>query len=222
MPLRALIAGLILMLCAAMAQAGAWPREEGKGFFSTDVRLSWPQNLRHWTSPNPTEQYYTAYLEYGLSDRLTIGFDLGRSVSGDGKTIGFLQIPLRNTDTGPKVSAALGLGRIGEQTVLRPGLFIGWGMEKGWLTIDSMAEYQIENGLTDYKMDLTWGRNLARDRKLIVQVQTGKPAVDPAFVRLAPSIVFPMGKRSKIETGATWGLTGDSSVGLKFGLWTDF
>ncbi|MFZ7092191.1 hypothetical protein [Primorskyibacter sp. 2E233] len=222
MSLRALLSCLILIFCATVAQAGAWPREKGHGFVSTAVRLSWPQNLSHWTSPNPTEQYYTAYLEYGLTDKVTLGFDLGRSVSGDGKTVGFLQWPLRSADKGPKISAALGLGRIGEQIVLRPGLFIGWGLNKGWLTIDSTAEYQIENALTDYKMDITWGRNLARDRKLILQLQTGKPAVDPAFVRLAPSIVVPMGKRAKLETGGTLGLVGDTSMGLKIGLWTEF
>lgn len=214
--------GLILLFCTSLAQAGAWPRDKGKGFATTATRLSWPQDLDHWTSSNPTQEYYTAYLEYGLTDRVTLGLDLGRSVSGDGKTVGFIQWPLRSAGKGPVISVALGFGKIGGESVLRPGLFMGWGLEKGWVTVEALSEYQIETGLTDHKIDLTWGRNLAKDRKLILQVQTGKPAIDPAFVRFAPSIVFPAGKRLKLETGATWGLMGDTSMGLKFGIWTEF
>ncbi|WP_136442919.1 hypothetical protein [Pacificoceanicola onchidii] len=223
MVLRLLISAIVLSLWGATLSAGAWPREKGHGFFSTAVRLAWPQNLEHWTSSNPTEQYYTLYLEYGLTDRLTFGLDLGRSVSGDGKTVGFLQWPLRDRDRGPKVAFALGLGRIGEQTVVRPGLSVGWGLKKGWVTLDTLAEYQVESGLMDYKMDITWGRNLKNDRKVLLQVQTGQPAEDPAFLRLAPSYVFPVGKRGMmVETGVTYGVTGDTSMGLKLGIWRNF
>ncbi|MFW2542979.1 hypothetical protein ACN2XU_10075 [Primorskyibacter sp. 2E107] len=221
--MRLLLLALLWTLCTGTVQAGAWPREKGHGFLSSAVRLSWPQNIDHWTSLSPTQQYYTAYLEYGLTDRVTLGFDFGRSVSGSGKTVGFLQWPLRNKDKGPKIAFALGLGRIGEQTVLRPGVSLGWGLKKGWLTMDALAEFQTNTGLADYKMDITWGRNLAKDRKLIVQIQTGQPADDPGFVRLAPSFVTPLGKRGvMIETGATYGLTGDTSMGLKFGIWKNF
>ncbi len=219
-----ILALFLTFLVAVQAQAGAWPRQKGAGFASSAVRLSWPQDVSTWVSAEPTSNYYTTYLEYGLTDRLTIGFDLGHAVSGSGKKIAFFQLPLRNKDRGPVVSGQLGFGQISGDWVLRPGVSFGWGRPNGWVSIDSVAEIHLDRGTTDYKLDVTWGRNLPRDRKLIVQIQTGETALDPAFVRLAPSLVTPLGrrKRVKLETGATWGLTGDTSMGLKMGVWLDF
>jgi hypothetical protein len=53
-------------------------------------------------------------------------------------------------------------------------------------------------------------------------VQTGLPDGQDAFVRVAPSLVVPLRGPVSLETGVTWGLTGDPSMGLKFGVWTEF
>lgn len=211
-----------LCLAAPSAQAGAWPRKEGSGFVSAAVRLAWPQDVRQWTSPEPIQDYSTLFFEYGLTDRLTLGLDLGHSVSGSGKTVIFAQVPLRQAGSGPRVTAQIGFGMIAGERVLRPGLSIGWGLDKGWLSIDSVAEAHVEPATIDYKIDMTWGRNLSKDRKLILQLQTGQPAGREPFARFAPSIVVPVHDRFKVETGATFGLTGDESVGLKLGFWTEF
>lgn len=217
-----LVVLLVLCCCAGLAQAGAWPREKGTAFASVSVRLGWPQNLEHWASNYPTSEYRTAYLEYGLTDRLTLGLDLGNSVSGDNKAIAFLQFPLLNKDRGPKLAFQLGFGEISSKQVIRPGLAAGWGLKNGWFSIESFMEMRTQSGTADYKVDVTWGRNLAKDRKLILQLQTGIQDGDPAFARIAPSLVFPLFKRYKVETGATWGLHSDTSMGLKIGLWADF
>lgn len=218
----AALAGLMLLLCADPAQAGAWPKKAGEGFATVAVRLGWPQDLGDWTSMEPTQDYSTLYLEYGLTDRLTLGLDLGHSVSGAGKTVLFLQYPILNRESGPKVSAQLGFGVISGERVVRPGLAAGWGLPHGWATVEAVAETYPDDGRTDLKLDMTWGRNLARDRKLIVQLQTGLPHGRDPFARLAPSVVLPLRGALRIEAGATWGLTGDSSMGLKLGLWTEF
>lgn len=220
--MRLALTCLCLCLAASAAGAGAWPRKTGTGFASTTARLTWPQDVEQLTSPAPTEEYYTLYLEYGLSERLTLGIDLGRSVSGSGKSVVFLQFPLRNQDSGPKIAAQLGVGRISGQTVIRPGLSVGWGLKRGWLSIDSVAEMQVQTGVADYKLDMTWGRNMGAGRKLILQVQTGAPAGDPPFARFAPSMVFPLGDSLKAEAGVTYGLTGDESFGIMLGLWKTF
>ncbi|MCT4556238.1 MAG: hypothetical protein N4A53_16270 [Pelagimonas sp.] len=214
-----LVAGL---LTAETAAAGAWPKQKGSGFASVATRFSWPQDIEALKLNPKGEGYHTFYLEYGLTDQITIGLDMGHSVSGASKTLGFARYPLRSKDKGPRISAALGFGKIGGETVMRPALHLGWGLKKGWFTIDTMAEYHFGSGDTDYKLDVTWGRNLKKDRKLILQMQTGQQAGDHGFVRLAPSYVRPMGKRLKVETGVTWGLVGDSSMGIKLGLWTEF
>ncbi|WP_323766574.1 hypothetical protein [Antarctobacter sp.] len=219
---NALAAGLIACLVAGSAQAGAWPRKQGDGFASLSIRLGWPQDMGTWTSVDPTEDYSTLYVEYGLTDRLTMGLDVGHSVSGSGKTVLFFQWPLRQSDTGAQVSAQFGFGTVSGQRVVRPALSVGWGLKKGWISIDSVAETYVDTGKTDLKLDMTWGRNLSKDRKLILQVQTGQPDGRDPFVRIAPSLVLPLRGPVKLETGLTWGLTGDTSMGLKFGVWTDF
>lgn len=212
----------LLILGSSAAHAGAWQKPKGEGFSSAAVRLTWPQDITRLDPASPEGQYYTLYLEYGLTERLTGGLDLGRSVSGATKAIAFLQLPVRDRDTGPKISAALGLGQIDGDAVLRPGLSVGWGLENGWLSADGFAEIHLGGSQTDFKLDITWGRNLPRDRKVLLQIQTGAVAGEPSFIRLAPSMVFPLRDQLRIETGISLGLVGDDSVGILFGIWNAF
>ncbi len=217
-----LLAIAILWLGVVTATAGAWPREQGGVFASATVRLSWPQDMVKARSFEPTGGYRTLYLEYGLTNRLTVGLDLGRSVSGRRKTVVFGRIPIRNRDTGIKAAFQLGLGTIDDRQIIRPGISLGWGLENGWIAADAVAEMRVESGEADLKLDVTWGRNLGKGRKLILQMQMGDPVDDPSFARFAPSIVFPLNDMISLETGAAWGIVGDNTFGLKVGLWTQF
>ncbi len=220
--MRLILLVALICLSAQTALAGAWPRTKGSGFVSVASRLAWPQDISNWQEKAPTETYQTLYIEYGLTERFTFGLDVGRAVSGEGKTVGFLQMPLRDRDTGPKVSVQLGFGQISGAQVVRPGLSAGWGLEKGWVSVDGVAEMRMADLKTDFKLDMTWGRNLPRDRKLVIQLQSGVPYADPSFVRFAPSVVVPINTRFMVELGGTYGLTGDNSMGLKIGLWAEF
>jgi hypothetical protein len=219
--LRAALTGIAMTsLAAPPATAGAWPQSEGTGFATAAVQVAWPQDIAAWTSTAPTEDYQTLYLEYGLTPDWTVGLDLGRSVSGADKTIGFVQYPLRNRDNGPKATAQIGFGELAGAWVVRPGLSVGWGFEQGWLSFDSVAE--VSQGGTDWKLDIALGRRFERGRMAIVQLQTGDPDAGQPFVRLAPSYVFPWTERLKVEAGGTWGLKEDASIGVKLGLWVEF
>lgn len=218
--MRVLLA-LLFLLIPTLSQAGAWPREAGQGFLTVATRLGWPQDVTQWTSVQPTSQYHTLYIEFGMTDRLTVGLDFGRAVSGGAKLVGFAQLPLLDRDTGPKVAAQLGFGSISGDSVMRPGLMIGWGMPQAFVTMDAVAEV-YRNGDRDLKLDFTWGRKLPKDRMLLLQLQTGIEENDPPFARFAPSLVFPVRNRMKAEVGGTIGLHGDDSMGVKIGLWLDF
>lgn len=220
--MRLVLLSFLLCLSSASAMAGAWPRKAGEGFASATARFSWPQDVQQLTSLAPSQEYYTIYVEYGLTDRLTLGVDLGRSVSGSGKSVVFLQYPLLERGTGPRVAAQLGFGQISGRQVIRPGLSVGLGLERGWLSVDGVAEMRLDSGIADYKIDMTWGWNFDNGRKLILQMQTGAPAGDPVFARFAPSVVFPLNDRLTLETGVAYGLTGDRSFGVLVGLWTTF
>lgn len=210
-----------LMLSGQAAWAGAWPRDPGTWFATAATRLAWPQSLSDWQSAAPTQDYQTLYLEYGLTPRWTLGLDLGRSVSGADKTIGFARVALPDGPYGAKLSTQLGIGALADAAVVRPGLSIGWGVESGWIAIDAVAEMVRDQG-TDWKLDVTWGRKRRNDHMVILQIQMGAPARDPAFARLAPSYVWPTSTRYMLEAGVTYGLRGDSSMGIKLGVWAHF
>lgn len=221
-PMRLLAACLFLVLSTTSALPGAWPRERGAGFASADARLSWPQDVAHRWHENAFQQYYTLYVEYGLTDRWTLGLDLGRSVSGDGKTVVFLQYPLRNRERGLQATAQLGFGKISGKAVLRPGLALGWELPKGWLSAESVAEIRTDSGLTDLKLDLTWGVTFDSGTKWIMQLQTGRPWASEEFARAATSVVVPLRGQLSVEAGVTWGLHTDENLGVKLGLWKEF
>jgi len=213
---------LLLLLLPGLATAGAWQRKTGTGFASATVRLGWPQDIDTWQSYAPVSQYFTLYFEYAVAPRLMLGLDLGHAVSGRSKSVAFVQVPLRDRDTGPKIGAQIGFGQVASNRVLRPGLMIGWGLPKGWLSIDSAMELGLDADITDWKVDMTWGRNLPKGRKLLIQLQTGETSLDPLFLRIAPSIVTPLRGNLLLESGVSFGLHGDSSMGLTTGIWTEF
>ncbi|WP_234984155.1 hypothetical protein [Roseivivax jejudonensis] len=204
------------------AAAGAWPRERGAWFASATVNLTWPQDLGDVDRAAPDGRYDALYLEYGLTDRITLGLDVGRSVSGEAKLVAFAQHPVLPADAPLRAAAQLGIGKIDDRDVLRPGLSVGRGWEGGWLSTDALLEQPFDGTGADVKLDATWGLRLRADRRLILQLQTGKQTGDPAFARLAPSLVMPLRGPLSAEVGGTYGVTGDDSVGLKLGLWAEF
>ena len=211
-----------LLLAGEPLVAGAWLRPEGEAFLSTAARFSWPKDLSRMVSKDPHGRYHSLYFEYGLTERYTLGLDLGRSGTGGGKAIVFLRHPLRDRESGFRIAAELGLGRIDDAPVLRPGLSLGLGLENGWLSAEGLMEYSTVTGLADYKLDLTRGLKFDNGRMLILQLQTGFPAGKPGYARLAPSLVFPLAPGLKAEVGGAWGLTGDESMGVMLGLWAEF
>ncbi|SMC91302.1 hypothetical protein [Primorskyibacter flagellatus] len=206
---------LLICLTGTLANAGAWPRPEGTGFASVATRLSFDDTFMTLTS------YSSAYLEYGLNGRHTLGLDAGYSSDGTSRAIVFVRQPLSTTKAGSPIAAELGLGVIDTQTVLRPGISWGRGLDKGWMAADALAEIQM-TGATDLKLDLTLGLKDDRGRMLILQLQTGKPFGRAATAQLAPSVVVPFGKSRHLEVGASADLLERRNFRIKFGLWQDF
>lgn len=208
---------------APTVEAGAWPQERGSWFASAAVHLTWPQDVTTWTGLQPTGRYDALYLEYGVTDRLTAGLDLGRSVSGAGKMVGFVRWPLTREGARIRIATELGLGRIEGAAVVRPGLSVGMGWDRGWVAADALVEQPLGGGTgADVKVDVTFGLTGARGRRTLLQVQMGQESGDPAFLRLAPSLVWPLTDHLSVEIGGAYGLVGDASMGVKLGLWADF
>lgn len=211
---------LVAILLASQAFAGPWPREKKSIFAMTSYQVS-AQDLS-----GPVDAYYSGYFEYGLGNGLTLGADSGHSVSGDSKFVLFLRRSMALRDSGHIFAAELGLGQIGTDAVVRPGLSYGYGFSgargSGWLSVDLLFEHHVGMDRTDAKADITYGRNHARGFKSIWQLQAGKQRGDPSFLRLAPSVAVPVGSRTHLELGTSTGLRGPSEYGLKIGVWHEF
>lgn len=214
---------LMLFLTALTASAGAWPQEKGQAFVSVTSNLSFPDIYMIEAEPN---MYQALYVEYGLTGKLTLGVDAGRSVAGKGKTVVFLRFPIFAGRDKAKYAAELGIGKIAGRAVLRPGMSFGRGYQigklSGWMSADAVAEIGVSNPRIDFKLDMTLGLNANNGRKFMIQLQTGAPQdVDP-FARISTSIAQPWGKKRHVEMGVAVGLYNDVDVGFKMGIWQQF
>lgn len=212
------ILALVFCILPVCAPAGAWLRDEGRGFVSASTYLI--------EAKSGGRHYAGIYLEYGLRPRLTVGLDLGRGVSGETKTIAFLRLPLGSGTGTHRFALDLGAGEIAGAPTVRPGLSYGRGFSgrfgTGWISLETAAEMDLRAGRSDYKADLTLGLNRDARHSWILQLQAGRAAGDPAFLRLVPSITRRIGNGWRIEIGATQDLIGGKARGLKLGLWKEF
>lgn len=218
--MRAILLTLLLFLPAQSGLCGAWPREKGSGFASASLRFS-------HSPQGENDRYSTFYLEYGLTRRLILGADFGHAVSGGGKAILYLRRPAK-IKLGQLVYALeAGIGRVDGRDVFRPGVAFGKGLtfangQTGWAVAQGYAEFRIEDLAVDAKLDLTFGLNLKRDRKAMIQIQMGQQAGDAPFARIASSYVIPVHANRHIEIGLSYDLMGSRTIGAQIGLWQSF
>lgn len=233
-----LVAAVFAVFAANRADAGAWLRDEGRGFVATTV---------YFSEPFDDQSFYTGiYAEYGFSPKLTFGADIGHGVNGTDKSVVFARLPIRlpNRVGGGdaatwRLSAELGLGEISGQAVLRPGLSYGRSIDLawlngagrgragdgwaagGWIGLDGYVELR-RDGPTDLKLDATWGATLRNGQLVMIQAQTGRSGDEPAFFRLVPSVTLGLGDRWRAELGLSKSFTGAREHGIKLGIWQDF
>lgn len=230
--MRVVAAGIIMALSALRAEAGAWPREEGKTFVSlSQVFTTGTQSL---LAPTETlTSYSSIYAEYGLTGAVTIGFDAGYGMGPEARLatgIDFVRRPIWESPSGQRFAADFGVGwrtQSGEQDVrLRPGIAWGRGFESawggGWMGVDASAELMLPSDDTAFKVDFTTGLKPNDDWMVILQVQSGRYPGSGAIARLAPSVVRAIGERSHIQLGLDATVLGDDSIGVKLGTWFSF
>ncbi|WP_306151136.1 hypothetical protein [Roseovarius sp. MMSF_3281] len=235
--LRAL-AVTLLCLAAGGASAGPWPRTKGETFLSTSLEAG------------DTDTYGALYAEYGAAPSLTLGLDLGSSLSRTKQAIAFARWPVGNTDTPLRMAVQLGLGyaerwrippfklvvtgggplpalpaaRPKMRPVVQTGFSIGKGIKllgrNGWLSLDTRAE--ADDALaTTYQADATVGLTTRKGHMLIVQLQTGATDAGQSWASLAPSVVMELSDSTHVELGVTASVTGGHHA-ARLGLWQKF
>ncbi|MEY8842321.1 hypothetical protein AB9K41_25100 [Cribrihabitans sp. XS_ASV171] len=217
---RILIALALVWLTAVPAQAGAWLREHGTGFTAATATLRRPQDRFEYES--------AVYTEWGLTPRVTLGFDIHEHAGIAGHVLVFARYPLWQLGDRGRFAAELAVGASHWQADWTPmqkftlsygrSLATRWG--GGWLAVDGALEYR--SGRPIRKLDMTLGLATARHIDPILSIETSQ-ADGTFFWTLTPGITLdgPKGK-------ATWliGLERKSAlpdqIGLKIGLWKAF
>ncbi|MGR3463125.1 MAG: hypothetical protein ACU0AX_01490 [Roseovarius sp.] len=219
MPGRLLAILALLPWLATAVLGGAWPRAEGEGFLSAAGTVEGPDQFGLY------RQSFSLYAEYGATERLTFGVDLGGDAGRMSKAIAFLRWPLGDGERPLRFALELGGGQVDEETALRPGLSVGRGItigqRQGWLNADTRA-ILFDGGTTAFETDLTAGLSLGDRVKALVQLQAGVPAQGRDYLRLAPSVVYEVRPGTQIEFGLTEPISGGGERGFKLGLWRTF
>ena len=205
--------GIVL---GGQALAGAWPREHGAGFLSFNVEFT----------PDGQDAFTSLYAEYGLHPRITAGIDLGFSDDELYKSVVFTRIPLIRSDAVFKLAIEIGLGITSDEVVIRPGVHFGQGFElqdrSGWWSVESRIPVEIKDGGFDVSTDFTFGLNLDRKRKLILQLQSGDHPMDPDYLNFVPSLVIQKHPGLHLEMGLKTGLKDRGNHAVKLGFWREF
>lgn len=229
-----LLTVLILALWPCLCSASAWPREKGGVFLSFATTTKASPQLHATQIPELAHSSETSlYAEYGLTDRVTLGFDgmMTDSVSY-GQYLVFGRVALGDLDARDRFAASFAIGQFidtvidvdhleAEQTSLtRLGLHYGRGLQNGWLGAEVFATNEAAG--TSLKFDATWGLKPWDRWMFIAQLQTGQPAQGDSYVNFAPSVVWKINKRISVELSVIQPLDGDRDPALKLGSWTEF
>ncbi|WP_227271136.1 hypothetical protein [Roseobacter weihaiensis] len=222
--MRSVVLALILVWASAsMVQAGAWLRGKGSGFASSSV------------STNQSRDISTSvYLEYGLSETITLGADISYGVDRvsfpEGSGILFLRFPLGPTDRTHKWAAHVGVGArylTGEflpaaELGLSWGRGIQIGQKYGWVNVDTSFNEPQSPAEQRIKLDGTVGLSLTRRTKVMFQMfntlENGE-----TFSKLAPSLLFSPGKgTTTLQLSAEVPVAGGGETAIKVGIWREF
>lgn len=210
-----------LTVWSGEAASAAWPRGEDKSF----VTLSYESTV---DGPDFGD-FASFYYEYGLTEKLTFGLDIGKSQrAGQVNAIAFLRYPLELSGGDDVFAAELGVGWAerdgGAVAVLRPGVSWGrpvegaWG--KGWLGVESTyAIYEDGGGLG--KIDSSFGINHSNGNLSIFKLEFAAPSDGDETLAFAPSHVVKVAENSFLEFGLSHEFT-ESVTKLKVGVWHSF
>jgi len=207
---------LLVILAASPAAAGPWLRAEGTTFSATTAEIS-------SSDPFGLALYTSVYAEYGLTPRLTLGFDGGSDTLGNGSGLIFLRFPLHVAEQS-RMAAEIGLGArwsLTERTPLvRPGLSWGRGItlfgHSGWTTLDATLTIPGDGGAILPKLDATLGLNRSDRLKLILGLTIERPGAT-----LSPSLAYRVWDKTHLTLGLKLRSGGSGAHGLTFGFWQD-
>ncbi|MEW2914302.1 hypothetical protein [Leisingera sp. JC11] len=219
--MRTAYAACLAVLLAPPADGGAWLEVPGQGFAAASA------TFRQTASGAQHELSY--YGAYGITPKLTLGVDLNQTGGQSGHALVFARLPLREGARYRLAAEAAfggnhdrGLWMIMQKATLSYGRGFETARASGWLAID--AAYELRNsGLTAiWKLDATLGLNRPGKAAPMLQIETAKPEGGRFSYTLTPALRYPLPSGHELILGLEHRNAGDSSLGLKLGLWQKF
>ena len=225
--LRALLCWAVL--CGATATpafAGAWLRDTGTKFFSygTTVRKS-----GGFLRPE-----YSFYGEFGISPFLTLGLDFSESQGPtrgqSGHALVFARFPIARS--WQKTTAAIELGLGGNHYLgkwdgmVKSTLSIGRGFSSrwgnGWFNVDAGLELRRPANRPAFKLDATIGLSEGMRFRPMLQIESTYITGKPLIWSVVPSLLIDGQKNQTWTIGIERKTSGQSTLGIRFGLWRQF
>ena len=216
---------LLFLICASGVSAGPWLRAAGTGFSALSTEITPHGHMPPAFPPDlPVDLYGSAYVEYGLTSRLTIGLDSGIDGFGNGQALAFLRLPLFQGHRG-RAAAELGIGArwslLEVTPIIRPGL--SWGRDlgvfgrSGWTSFDATLTFPTDGARPVPKIDAIIGLDAGKRTKLMLGLTLERPAPT-----LSPAIAYRLSKTFHVTLGLK--LRGDKSRShaLTIGCWQEF
>ena len=214
----------ISLYLPSLLTAGPWPRGEGNVFLSSSAFLTWPAGR----VPEAPDIYGSGFAEYGLTDRLTLGLDIGSPdyMNMDRlKAVGFVKYSLSAPEAIHQVALDLGGGTDQGTGVIRLGASYGRGWSlmdtPGWFTLSGVALYAPERNENTFGLDMTVGVS-SGDMKYIAQLSAMRAYDGADYISVTPSAVRKIGKHLHLEIGASFGIRNKPDPALKLGIWQEF
>lgn len=214
---------LAYQLCAAAAHAGPWLREKGTSFLSSSFSATYFYDLTQST-----------YIEYGLRETLTFGFDLNTAQNRFGLQSGsatvFLRFPLGEPTERGRWAYDLGAGASWTGELISPHLRAGlsWGRgftlgeRNGWLTVDASAKWEFGFSQEVIKLDSTAGIDFTKGVTGMTQVFVTYTEGE-TYTKFAPSIVLsPRFSKYRVQLGSEVPLDAPENTALTLSLWREF
>lgn len=215
---------LVMTLCAApMGHAGAWLREKGTGFASLSFGAT-----------QFSETTNALYIEYGLTDKMTVGLDISAFTNAQNVRNGFGNLFLRRalgpTDRPSKWAYEIGVGGLWGNEMQRPTVKTGisWGRgfqvrdRSGWVNIDAAYVYEPTLGDHVTKFDATLGMELGGITSGLLDLTLSHEKSD-TFGAFEPSVLIrPKQSKFSIKVGAQIPFDEQEKTALKLGIWRSF
>jgi hypothetical protein len=206
-----------------MRGRGCAKRAKGKGFLAYS-------NL----TASTLDTAYTAYFDYGYSDKMTIGATLDvyaplrNQISGKGLLFLRRSLDWGVFDGNWAYELGVGARHTGVEfvpiakTALSYGRGITWGKREGWFAVDAGVEWDFGNAQHLVKIDTTIGLDIGPRSKGMLQV-FNTFGDDWSVVTIAPSYIFQTKKKkSNYVVGLETSSYAPEVIAIKIGVWQSF